>query len=114
MWRHASHLDETLETMKTSSELRDASRQMGRQTLRVANHLLLRPAVDRVWTVLWTADKTPGHHPVVFGMMGAAMQWRSAEMGSAYLYSTSAALVGAALSDLCRSGSSQDSKFSRI
>ena len=31
-------LDETLDAMKTVSELRDASRQMGRQTLRVAIH----------------------------------------------------------------------------
>src|SRR5580698_5879981 len=36
-------LDETLDAMKTSSELRDASRQMGRQTLRVANHLSCDP-----------------------------------------------------------------------
>ena len=32
-------LDETLDAMKAASELRDASRQMGRQTMRVANHL---------------------------------------------------------------------------
>src|SRR6202166_1039411 len=32
-------LDEMLDAMKTPSELRDASRQMGRQTLRVATHL---------------------------------------------------------------------------
>src|ERR1700680_5232291 len=33
-------LDETLDAIKTVRELREASRQMGRQTLRVANHLL--------------------------------------------------------------------------
>src|SRR6202035_5052299 len=32
-------LDETFDAMKTVSELRDASRQMGRQMLRVMNHL---------------------------------------------------------------------------
>ena len=36
-------LDEMLDAMKTPSELRDASRQMGRQTLRVANHLPCHP-----------------------------------------------------------------------
>jgi urease accessory protein len=89
-------LDETLDAMKTASELRDASRQMGRQTLRVANHLpchaLLADFSDAV-----KKGTTPGHHPVIFGMVGGVMTWPAREMVSAYLYSTSAALVGAAL-----------------
>jgi urease accessory protein len=89
-------LDETLDTMKTASELRDASRQMGRQTLRVANHLpchaLLADFSEEV-----RKDATPGHHPVIFGMIGGVKAWPSKEMVGAYLYSTSAALVGAAL-----------------
>jgi urease accessory protein len=40
---------------------------------------------------------TPGHHPIVFGMIGGILGWDGLEMASAYLYSTSAALVGAAL-----------------
>jgi len=89
-------LDQTLDAMKTASELRDASRQMGRQTLRVVNHL----SPHRLLTEFGQAvseDVTPGHHPVVFGMIGAVMQWSAPEMVSAYLYSTSAAMVGAAL-----------------
>src|SRR3984957_13303777 len=39
-------LDELLDAMKTPSELRDASRQMGRQTLRVATHLPSRPILE--------------------------------------------------------------------
>jgi urease accessory protein len=89
-------LDEMLDAMKTSSELRDASRQMGRQTLRVANHLPCDPLLNELGRAV-AEDKTPGHHPVVFGMIGAAMQWPAREMVGAYLYSTSAALVGAAL-----------------
>ena len=89
-------LDETLDAMKTASELRDASRQMGRQTLRVANslpsHALLAEFSEAV-----AKDITPGHHPVIFGMVGGVMAWPAREMVSAYLYSTSAALVGAAL-----------------
>jgi urease accessory protein len=90
-------LDETLDAMKTVSELRDASRQMGRQTLRVANHL---PGCHRVLVDFGEAvgkEITPGHHPVVFGIMGGVMGWPPEEMDGAYLYSTSAALVGAAL-----------------
>jgi urease accessory protein len=89
-------LDETLDAMKAASELRDASRQMGRQTLRVANHFPCHPLLTAFGHAV-AEDITPGHHPVVFGMIGAVMQWPSAEMTSAYLYSTSAALVGAAL-----------------
>ncbi|MGD0906841.1 MAG: urease accessory protein UreF [Candidatus Acidiferrales bacterium] len=89
-------LDEMLDAMKTASELRDASRQMGRQTLRVANHLPCHPLLTEFGQAV-AEDITPGHHPVVFGMIGAVMKWPSAEMTSAYLYSTSSALVGAAL-----------------
>jgi urease accessory protein len=89
-------LDERLDAMKAAAELRDASRQMGRQTLRVANHLpahgLLKDFSEAV-----AKDITPGHHPVIFGMFGGAMLWPAREMVSAYLYSASAALVGAAL-----------------
>jgi len=89
-------LDETLDAMKAASELREASRQMGRQTLRVANslpgHALLAEFSEAV-----VNGFTPGHHPVIFGMLGGLMDWPAPEMVSAYLYSTSAALVGAAL-----------------
>jgi urease accessory protein len=90
-------LDETLDAMKTVSELRDASRQMGRQMLRVVNHL---PGQHRVLADFGEQvgnEATPGHHPVVFGIIGGVMAWPPEEMAGAYLYSTSAALVGAAL-----------------
>ena len=89
-------LDETLDAMKPASELRDASRQMGRQTLRVATHLRAQPSLQNFASAV-AAEATPGHHPVVFGMIGGALGWNAMEMTSAYLYSTSAALVGAAL-----------------
>ena len=90
-------LDETLDAMKTMSELRDASRQMGRQMLRVANYL---PGQHRVLADFGETvgnEVTPGHHPVVFGIIGGVMAWPPEDMAGAYLYSTSAALVGAAL-----------------
>jgi len=90
-------LDETLDAMKTVRELRDASRQMGRQMLRVVNHL---PSQNRILADFGEqvgSEATPGHHPVVFGIIGGVMAWPPEEMAGAYLYSTSAALVGAAL-----------------
>jgi urease accessory protein len=89
-------LDETLDAMKTSSELRDASRQMGRQTLRAATHLPCHPLLEE-FAKFVAAEKTPGHQSVIFGMIGGVLEWSALDMTSAYLYSTSAALVGAAL-----------------
>jgi urease accessory protein len=89
-------LDEMLDAMKAPSELRDASHQMGRQTLRVATHLPCHPLLNDFGKAV--ADEiTPGHHPIVFGMIGGILQWDALEMTGAYLYSTCAALVGASL-----------------
>lgn len=90
------YLDERLDAMKTASELRDASRQMGRQTLRVANHLPCHPLLEAFGKAVGE-ETTPGHHTIVFGMIGGILAWDALEMTGAYLYSTSAALVGAAL-----------------
>jgi urease accessory protein len=89
-------LDEILDAMKAPSELRDASRQMGRQTLRVATHLPCHTLLDEFGKAV-AEEITPGHHPIVFGMIGGVLGWDALEMTGAYLYSTSAALVGAAL-----------------
>jgi urease accessory protein len=90
-------LDETLDAMKTVSELRDASRQMGRQMLRVVNHLHGQHRVLADFGEQVGTGVAPGHHPVVFGIIGGVTAWAPEEMAGAYLYSTSAALVGAAL-----------------
>ncbi|MGH9594490.1 MAG: urease accessory protein UreF, partial [Bryobacteraceae bacterium] len=89
-------LDEALDAMKTASELRDASRQMGRQTLRVATHLPSHPLLQKFSEAVRN-NMTPGHHPVVFGLIGGTANWPAPEMAGAFLYSTSAALVVAAL-----------------
>jgi urease accessory protein len=89
-------LDETVDAMKAASELRDASRQMGRQTLRVANHFAANAFLAEYGEAV-AAELSPCHHPIVFGIIGAAMEWPGPEMAGAYLYSASAAMVGAAL-----------------
>jgi len=89
-------LDVTLDAMKMPSELRDASRQMGRQTLRAATHLANDPLLEEFAKSV-AAEKTPGHHSLIFGMIGGLQDWDPLAMTSAYLYSTSAAMVGAAL-----------------
>jgi urease accessory protein len=89
-------LDEMLDAMKTPSELRDASRQMGRQTLRVATHLPCHPLLQEFGKTV-DDENTPSHHPIVIGMIGGILGWDALEMTGAYIYATSAALVGAAL-----------------
>jgi urease accessory protein len=89
-------LDVDLDATKPASELRDTSRQMGRQTLRVAANLPRAPVIDGFARAV-AEDLTPGHHAVVFGAIGGTLRWDSLEMAGAYLYSASAALVGAAL-----------------
>ncbi len=89
-------LDETLDAMKAARELREASRQMGRQTLRVAMNLSDQALLAEFSRAV-TKELTPGHHSVTFGMIGGVMRWDAREAACAYLYSASAALVGAAL-----------------
>ena len=89
-------LDDTLEAMKPVREFREASRQMGRQTLRVSERLTgdahlaaYRDEVD--------AGNAPGHHAAAFGMAAGALDWGAEETAAGFLYSTAALLVGVAL-----------------
>lgn len=89
-------LDARLDAMKTVPEFRLASRQMGRQALRIAAGLgddaflaRLARAVDE--------GRAPANHATVFGAAvgrGGADPERAA---AAYLYSTASLLVGAGL-----------------
>jgi urease accessory protein len=93
-------IDHSLDAMKSSSELRDASRQMGRQLLRIAANLgepfaLTELAADLFQSV--ESQETPGHHAMAFGVVGAALGWLEMEMACAYLYSACAGLTAAAL-----------------
>jgi len=89
-------LDGRLDAMKAVPEFRAASRQMGRQTARVAVAL----GDDAFLTAVARAiddGLAPGHHAVVFG--AAAGRWGAGAeaAAAAYLYSTAALLVGAGL-----------------
>jgi urease accessory protein len=89
-------LDASLEAMKCAAELRDASRQMGRQTLRIAAALSGNAIVDEFFAAV-TSGRTPGHHAVAFGVIASAQGWNAQATASALLYAASAQLVGAAL-----------------
>jgi urease accessory protein len=89
-------LDASLEAMKCAAELREASRQMGRQTLRIAAAVCGNAIVDQ-FSAAVAAGRTPGHHAVAFGLIACAQGWDAQATASALLYATSAQLVGAAL-----------------
>ncbi len=89
-------LDERLEAMKVVPETREASRQMGRQTLRVAAAL----GADGVLAELARAvdeGLAPGHHAAVFGAALGRAGVEPEVAAAAYLHSTAALLVGAGL-----------------
>ena len=89
-------LDHKVHATKSATELREASRQMGRQTLRILNELSNNSFVEK-FTQQVNTDAAYGHHPVAFGICGAILDWPPLQLVSAYLYSTSAILVGASL-----------------
>lgn len=89
-------LDRLLDAMKAAAELRDASRQMGRQTLRVAAHLYRNDFLERFAAEV-EADRTPAHHAVVFGLVGRVNGWPLERAVGAYLYAASTTVTAAAL-----------------
>jgi urease accessory protein len=89
-------LDERLEAMKAVPETRAASRQMGRQTLRVAAALGEDPFLAALARAV-DEGLAPGHHAAVFGAaLGRAGAGPEA-VAAAYLHATAALLVGAGL-----------------
>jgi urease accessory protein len=82
--------------MKPVRGFRDASRQMGRQTLRVASALTGHAALG-AYSADVEADRAPGHHAVALGMAGAVFGWSAVDTATAFLYGATALLVGAAL-----------------
>jgi urease accessory protein len=89
-------IDTMLDALKAAEELRSASRQMGRQTLRIANSFLAHNLIQDFFRSVEEC-LTPGHHPVALGILGSALEWEPREMIAAYLYSSSAMLVNSAL-----------------
>jgi urease accessory protein len=93
--------DHKVHATKPAAELREASRQMGKQTLRIlcelhdgvtASHSLVRDFSAEV-----ASEATYGHHPVTYGIAGGVLDWPALELAAAYLYATSTVLIGASL-----------------
>ena len=90
-------VDQALEALKLGRDSRLASRQMGRQVMKVAVGQLHdhRPLRD-----LWSAvegGRTPGHAAVAVGLTLAACGWSRQDTVAAFLYQTAQGMVSAAM-----------------
>ena len=89
--------DAELEAMKIGQESRLASRQMGRQVMRIAAdreqpHVLLQAFHTEV-----IESRTPGHLAICLGLTLAANGWSRTDAIAAFLYQTSVGFVAAAM-----------------
>ncbi len=90
-------VDRELDSMKLSRDGRLASRQMGRQVMKIAAEQLEGKAVLRNYLAAMECEKAPGHLPVCLGLTLGACGWKAEEAVAAYLYQTAAGLVSAAM-----------------
>ena len=89
-------LDARLDAMKTVPEFRTASRQMGRQALRIASGLGADPFLGRLARAV-DDERAAAHHATVFGAAVGRDGADPERAAAAYLYATAALLVGAGL-----------------
>ena len=89
--------DRELDAMKLGRESRTASRQMGRQVIRLAANQLARHPLMEDYLAAVEAEQTPGHLAVSFGLTLAAAGWSKEDTIAAFLYQTATGFVAAAM-----------------
>ena len=89
--------DQELEAMKLGRESRTASRQMGRQVIRLAGNQHARQSLIEDYLAAVEAEQTPGHLALSFGLTLAAAGWSKEETIAAFLYQTATGFVAAAM-----------------
>ncbi|MDH5640915.1 MAG: hypothetical protein OEY28_06440 [Nitrospira sp.] len=93
----AIEVDRELESTKLGRESRLASRQMGRQIIKVAADQLRGHTVLIEYREAVEADQAPGHLAVSFGLTMGACGWKGEETAAALLYQTAVGFVSAAM-----------------
>lgn len=89
--------DRELDAMKTVKEARLASRQMGRQVMRIAGtEAGAAPLVLRYRDAI-EEGRTPGHFPVSLGLTLGTIGWTRTDTVAAFLYHSVAGYLSAAL-----------------
>lgn len=93
----ALKVDRELEELKIGRDSRLASRQMGRQVMKVGAEQLRDSRLLRDFRVAIEAGRTPGHAPIAMGMTLAACRWSRQDAVAAFLYQTAQGFVSAAM-----------------
>ena len=93
----AFNADRELEAMKLGQESRAASRQMGRQVIRLATSQQAQHPLIEDYHAAVEAERTPGHLAVSFGLTLAAAGWSKEDTIAAFLYQTATGFVAAAM-----------------
>jgi urease accessory protein len=94
---HVLKADAELEAMKIGAESRLASRQMGRQVMRIAADLSRPQTMLQEFHREITETRTPGHFPVCLGVTLAASGWKRSDAIAGFLYQTAVGFVSAAM-----------------
>lgn len=93
----ALEIDRKLNATKLSRESRMASRQMGRQVIRVAADQIKAKPILSEYRDEVDAERAPGHLAVTFGLTLGACGWNPQETAAAFLYQTAVGFVSAAM-----------------
>src|SRR2546427_2351841 len=93
----AFKVDLELDAMKLGRESRTASRQMGRQVIRLAANQQARPPLIEDYLVAVEAEQAPGHLAVSFGLTLAAVGWSKEDSLAAFLYQVATGFVAAGI-----------------
>lgn len=96
-WREAMGVDRELDVMKIGRESRLASRQVGKQVIRIAAEQIQGHPILTDFLAAVEAERTPGHAAVAFGLTLAAVGWKKEDVVAAFLYQTATGFVSAAL-----------------
>ena len=93
----ADEVDRELDATKLSRESRMASRQMGRQVIRMAADQLRTKTVLGEYRDAIESERTPGHLAVCFGLTLGVSGWEPEATVAAFLYQTAVGFVSAAM-----------------
>jgi urease accessory protein len=96
-WREAIAADWELDSMKTGRESRQASRQMGRQVIKIAAEQADDQSILRDFHAAVEAERTPCHLAVSLGLALAVSGWSREDTVAAYLYQAATGVMSAAL-----------------
>ena len=89
--------DRELDAMKLGRESRTASRQMGRQVIRLAANQHAKHPLIEDYLAAVESEQTPGHLAVSIGLTLAAAGWSKEDTIAAFLYQAATGFVAAAM-----------------